>query len=81
MSPDHIDHYRLLANEQMPRAMQRQTALLLGCLGRDEPHVRLGHRFADRLRIRGIILLPFDVGFQLGRRHQLDRVAERLELP
>src|SRR5215510_12586176 len=30
-------------------------------LGRDEPHIRPGNRFADRLRISGIILLPFDV--------------------
>ena len=81
MGPDHIDHRSLLANEQMARAMERQTALLLGRLGCDEPHVRPGDRFADRLRVRGIVLLPFDVGLHVGRRHQPHSVAERLELP
>jgi len=50
-------------------------------LGRDEPHIRPGNRFADRLRVRGIVLLPFNVGLYVGRRHQLHRVAERFELP
>ena len=81
MSPDYMDHRCLLANEQMPRAMERQTALLLGRLGRDEAHIRPRHRFADCLRIRGIILLPFDVRLHVGWRHQLHRVTERLELP
>src|SRR5262249_26101968 len=39
------------------------------------------NRFADCLRVRGIVLLPFDVGLYVGRRHQLHRVAERFELP
>ena len=33
------------------------------------------------LRVRRIVLLPFDVGFNVGRRHQPHRVAERLKLP
>ena len=63
MGADRIDHRGLLADEQMARAMERQAALLLGCLGRDEPHIGPGDGLADRLRIRGIVLLPFDVGF------------------
>jgi hypothetical protein len=35
VGPDHIDHRSLLANEQMPRAMERQATLLFGRLGRD----------------------------------------------
>jgi hypothetical protein len=80
MSPDHIDHCGLLADEQMARAMERQTALLLGRLGLDEPHVRPGNGLADRLRVRGIILLPFNVWLHVGRRHQPHGVSERLEL-
>ena len=64
----------------MARAMERQTALLLGRLGRDEAHVGPGDRLADGLGVRGVILLPFDVGLHVGRRHQPHRVAERLEL-
>ena len=39
MSADRIDHRGLLADEQMTGAVQRQATLLLGRLGRDEPHV------------------------------------------
>ena len=79
MSPDHIDHRGLLADEQMARAMERQTALLLGRLGRDEPHIGPGNCFADRLRVSGIVLLPFDVGLYIRRWHQPHGMAERLE--
>jgi len=34
----------------MARAMEHQAALLLGRLGRDEPHVGPGDRLADGLR-------------------------------
>jgi hypothetical protein len=30
----------MLANEQMPAAMNRQATLLLSCLGLHEPHVQ-----------------------------------------
>ena len=36
MRSDRIDHRGLLADEQMARAVQRQAALLLRCLGRNE---------------------------------------------
>jgi hypothetical protein len=64
----------------MAGAMERQAALLLGRLGRNEPHICPRHCFANRLGVRGIILLPFDVGLNVSRRHQSHRVAERLEL-
>jgi hypothetical protein len=35
----------------MACAMEHQATLLLGRLGRDEPHVRPGHRLADGLGI------------------------------
>ena len=37
----------LLADEQMARAMEHQAALLLGRLGRDEPHVHPADSLAD----------------------------------
>ena len=51
MRPDHIDHRSLLADEQMARTMKRQTALLLGRFGRDEPHVRPCDSLANGLRV------------------------------
>ena len=46
---------RLLPDEQMARAMERQTALLLGGLGRDEPHVDPGDGLADGGAVHSII--------------------------
>jgi hypothetical protein len=51
----------------MPRAMEHQTALLLRCLGRDEPHVCPSYRFADCLGIGRIVLLSLDVGLYVSR--------------
>jgi hypothetical protein len=65
---DRIHHCGLLADEQMARAMEHQTALLLGRLGRDEPHVCSGDRFADGLSVSGIVLLPLDVGLHVEAR-------------
>jgi hypothetical protein len=48
MRADGIDHRGLLADKQVTRTVQRQAALLLWCLGRDEPHVRPGDRLARR---------------------------------
>ena len=55
MSTNDVDHRGLLADEQMTGTMQRQAALLLGRLGRHEPHVRPGDRFADCLGVSGSI--------------------------
>jgi hypothetical protein len=54
MCADRIDHCGLLADEQLARAMQHQAALLLKCLGRNEPHVWPGTRLADGLGVSGI---------------------------
>ena len=35
-----------------------------------EPHVGSGDGFANRLSVSGIVLLPFDVGLHVSRRHQ-----------
>jgi hypothetical protein len=53
------DHQHLLADEQVTGSMQRQAALLLGRLGGDEPHVRSGDRFTDRLGISASFLFRF----------------------
>jgi hypothetical protein len=64
----------------MTCAVKHQTALLLWRLGRNEAHCRPPHGLADGLSIRGIILLPLDVGLHVSRRHQPHGVAKRLEL-
>src|SRR5439155_16387405 len=70
----------LLADEEMARPMEHQAALLLECLGLDEPHVCPGDRLADSLGVGSIVLLPLDVRLHVGRRHQTHRMPQRFEL-
>ena len=63
--------------------MKRWSMRQLCCSGvlvANEAHVRPQDRFADSLGISGIILLAFEIGLHVGRRHQAHRVAERLQL-
>ena len=78
MSPDRIDHRGPLTDEQMAGTVQHQAALLLGSLGRHEPHVGPGDRLANGLRVSRVILLPLDVGLHVGRRHQPHGVTQCL---
>jgi hypothetical protein len=80
MAPDRIDHRGLLTDEKMARTVEQQAALLLGCLGRHEPHVGSGDRLANRLSVGCVILLPFDVGLYVSRRHQSHGMPKRLKL-
>src|SRR5262245_50194776 len=54
------------------------AALLFCRLGLDESHVWPTYRFADRLSIRGIVLLAFQIGLHVGRGHQANSVAKCL---
>jgi hypothetical protein len=60
--------------------MEHQATLLLGRLGLDKAHVRPGDRFADCLRVGGIVLLPLDVRLHISRWHQPHPMAEPLAL-
>src|SRR4029077_17099341 len=63
----------------MPRAMKRQTALLLRRLGRHKPHVWPPYRFTNRFCVSCVVLMPFDIRLDIGRRHQAHGVTERLK--
>jgi hypothetical protein len=60
-----IGYSVLLSNQEMARAVEHQAALLLRSLSLNEPHGRPPHRLANRLRIRGIVLLSFDLKLTL----------------
>src|SRR5258705_5544904 len=45
-----------------------------------EPHVGSGDRLANSLSVSHVVLLPFDIGFYIGWRHQPHGMAEYLEL-
>src|ERR1700692_4172021 len=67
MSPDRLHHAGVLTDEQMARAVQHQAALLLGSLGRHEPHVGPGDCLANGLCVSRVILLPLDGGLHVRR--------------
>jgi CheY-like chemotaxis protein len=80
VSPDRIDHRGLLPDEQMARAMEHQPALLLGRLDWHKPHIGSCDRLTDGLCVGRIVLLPFDVRLDVGRRHQPHGMAKCLQL-
>jgi len=63
LSADHVHQLGALADQQIPRPVQRQDRLLSRRLDRDKPHRRPRHRFRDRLRVTRIGFAPLDVGF------------------
>jgi len=77
---DRIDHRDLLADEQMTGAVKRQATLLLGCLGWHKPHVGSSDRLANRFCVSHVVLLPFDVGLYVSRRHQSHGMTKCLKL-
>ena len=64
----------------MTGAVKRQATLLLGRLGRHEPHVSPRDCLADCLGIGGIVLMPLHIGLNVSWRHQLYGVAQCLQL-
>src|SRR5258708_28438459 len=78
VSSDRINYRGLLADEQMAGAVKHQAALLLRCLCWHEAHVGSGDRFANRLSVSHVVLLPFDVGLYIGWWHQSHGMAKRL---
>jgi hypothetical protein len=57
-----VREHRPLAHQHQPDTMQHQNALLLRSLGIHEAHRRPHHRFANRLCVGHVVLLPLDVG-------------------
>jgi hypothetical protein len=45
---------------------------------RTEPHVGSGDRLANRVCVSHVVLLPFDVGLKVSRRHQSYGMAKCL---
>jgi hypothetical protein len=50
------------------------------CFGTSPNHAA-NYRLADRLRVGGIVLLPFDIGLDVARWHQPGIVAQLAQLP
>ena len=80
MASDRIEQHGALAHQQIPGPMKNENTLSLRAFDRHEPHGRPGHRFADRLGIRHVVLLAFDIGLHIGGRHQLYFVSKCRDL-
>src|SRR5450631_1446410 len=79
MRPDRINHCGLLADEQMTGAVKHQAALLLRRLCWHKPHVGSGDRLTNRFCVSHVVLLPFNVRFDVSWRHQPNGMAEHLK--
>ena len=75
MSPQRIDELRALGDQEVAGPVQQQSRLLFEVLHRHKAHRRAGQGLADRFGVRGIVLVPLDVGPDVLRRHQPDIVA------
>jgi hypothetical protein len=71
-TPDRVGELGALPDQQGPGPMQGKNRLLIDGLDWHEAHVRPRHRFADRLGIGGIGLVPLDIGLDVLRRDQPD---------
>ncbi len=65
-----IDQGRSLPDQEIAGSLPHEGAWLLWVLDRNEAHRRPRDGLTDRSRVGGIILLPAQIGFDIGRRDQ-----------
>src|SRR5476649_238728 len=66
----------VLLDQHLAHTVDAGGGLLRLGLRRDEAHRRAADRLADRRRVGGVVLVAPDIGFDIARRDQTDRVAE-----
>src|SRR3954471_359113 len=76
-----VDALRPLPHQQVAGPEHNGVRLLCLVLHRHKAHPRPLRRFADRLSIRHIILLPLDEGLHVSGWNQPHRVAQLAKLP
>ena len=72
----HIAQLCSLPDDRIAGAMQKQNRLLFFGLGRDKPHRRACHRFADSFSIIGVRFAAFDIGLHIIGWDQANLVPE-----
>jgi hypothetical protein len=80
MTPQGIDRLRSLADEQIACLEDHRRCLLGFAFHRDEPHGRALGRFADRLGVRSVVLLPLDERLDIVGGDQPDLVPQFADL-
>ena len=81
MATQGIDDLRLLPHQQIAYPEDSGGRLPGFAFNRHKAHGRAHCSFANRLRIRSIVLLPLDEGLYIYRRDQPNRVSEFRNLP
>src|SRR4051794_5774151 len=76
-----VDALRPLPHQQVAGSEHNSVRLLCLVLHRHKAHPRPLRRFADRLSIRHVILLPLDEGLHISGWDQPHRVAQLAKLP
>jgi len=76
MTAQCVDQLRALAHQKITGAKQHGPRLLLLGFDRDKTHGRSARRLADRLRVRRVVLLALDEGFDVGGRDQTNLVTQ-----
>src|SRR4051812_26128645 len=76
-----VEALRPLPHQQVAGPEHNSVRLLCPVLHRHKAHPRPLRRFADRLSIRHIILLPLDEGLYVSGGDQPHRVAQLAKLP
>src|SRR5882672_12741495 len=76
VSTQRIDEHGSLTNQKVAHLVQHQRCLLVSGLDGNKAHRRPGHRFSDCLGIGDIGLAALHVWFDIGRRHQSNRVPQ-----
>jgi hypothetical protein len=75
-----VNQHGPLPHKKIPHLVEHQHRLLIPHLDGDNAYGRPSDAFRDRLRVGCIGLAALDVGLHVGRRHQLDGMAELRQL-
>jgi hypothetical protein len=80
MSPEGGNHLRPLTHEHMARSEYHRSSLLAFRLRCHKSHGWPARRFGDGFGISGVVLLTFDEGLHIRRRHQPNLVVQGTDL-
>ena len=81
VTPQRVDRLCPLAHQKIASTEQHPAGLLPLTLHGHDAHGRSLRCLAYRLRVRRVVLVPFDEGLHIDRRDQFHLVAELLGLP
>ncbi len=73
---DHVHDLGALSDDQIPCSMDGENSLLILGFDLNKAHGGAAHRFADRFGVGRVCLAALYIGFDIGRWHQTNIMAE-----